>query len=402
LSQEYAVDPEDPAGPTAHLQATTQARERPVHWLELFYDLVFAAAVVTFSHSISESPSPVQNVVEVIAFDGVWMMWVATTLHANTFGVDDAVHRGLVLVQMLLLTVVAIAVGDGLRAEPQIVGGAFALLTIDVAVMYARQAKVPGSPGALAVRRRNQFAVATVPLLAGLALSGWPRDVLWFASLGIIAVSTFGFRFGRVARAVHLDIPHLVERLGLLTIIMCGEAFVKVSLVAADGHLDGIDAVILVSLFVVIFSIWWAYFDDIPNAGLRDDAPHAGLWLLGHLGFHLGLVGVAVGYGQWLRIDLHETLSGERSLLATTPFVELLLALALIGFCTYRVPRGGLLALRLGSAVTLAALAVLEWRAEWSNLETAAGVLACLALIFGGVSAHLRTKTRVPEGMHVP
>jgi hypothetical protein len=271
VTQEYAVDPEEPRGPTASLKPTTEARERPVQWLELFYDLVFAAAVVTFSHAISVSPSPVQIVVVVIAFDGVWMMWVATTLHANTFGVDDAVHRGLVLVQMLLLTVVAIAVGDGLRAEPQIVGGAFSLLTIDVAVMYARQANWPGPPGTLARRRRYQFLVATVPLLAGLAVSGWARDALWFASLGIIAVSTFGFRFGRVARAVDLDIPHLVERLGLLTIIMCGEAFVKVSLVAADGHLDGIDAVILVSLFVVIFSIWWAYFDDIPNAGLRDD-----------------------------------------------------------------------------------------------------------------------------------
>jgi low temperature requirement protein LtrA len=397
VSREFAFDEADPRRPAPALGSTSVTRERPVHWLELFYDLVFASAVVTFSHAISVSPSPTAIMVVVIAYVGVWMMWVATTLHANLFGVDDAVHRGLVLVQMLLLTVASIAVGDGLRAEPQIVAAAFALLTVDVAVMYGRATGVPGPAGVLARMRRNQFVVATVPIVLGGLVSGWPRDVLWLVGLAMVAVPTFGFRFGGISRAVGLDVPHLIERIGLLTIIMCGEAFVKVSLVAADGHLDGIDAVILISLFVVIFSIWWAYFDDVPNAGLRDDAGHSGLWLLGHLGLHLGLVGVAVGYGQWLKIDAHEVLSGERSLLATTPYVEVLLALALIGICTRRVPRAGLLGLRLCSAVVVASLAVLEWRVAWANLETAAIVLGCLALVFGGVSAHLRTRTRVLE-----
>ena len=86
----------------------------------------------------------------------------------------------------------------------------------------------------------------------------------------LVAIPALGCRVGGLAGATPLDEAHLVERLGLLTIIVIGESFVKVSLVVSDGHLDGIDVLVLVALFVAVFAIWWAYFDDIPEAGIRD------------------------------------------------------------------------------------------------------------------------------------
>ena len=76
----------------------------PVGWLELFYDLVFVAAVVTFSDAISFEPNVGRIGAVDAAFAAMFLVWVATTLHANRYRDDGAVQRALVLVQMVLLT----------------------------------------------------------------------------------------------------------------------------------------------------------------------------------------------------------------------------------------------------------------------------------------------------------
>ena len=76
-----------------------------VGWLELFYDLVFVAAVITFSDAISLEPDLGRIGAVDAAFVVTWLVWLATTLHANRYRDDGAVQRALVLGQMLLLTV---------------------------------------------------------------------------------------------------------------------------------------------------------------------------------------------------------------------------------------------------------------------------------------------------------
>ena len=56
---------------------------RPVAWLELFYDLVFVAAVVTFSDAISFEPNLGRIGAVDAAFAATWLIWLATTLHAE-------------------------------------------------------------------------------------------------------------------------------------------------------------------------------------------------------------------------------------------------------------------------------------------------------------------------------
>ena len=68
----------------------------------------------------------------------------------------------------------------------------------------------------------------------------------------------------------------------------------------------------------------------------------------------LALVASAVGYGKVLGFELGSTLSGDTSLLLTTPLVGVLVGLALLGVCGRRVPQRPLVALRLGVAVLVA------------------------------------------------
>jgi low temperature requirement protein LtrA len=202
---------------------------------------------------------------------------------------------------------------------------------------------------------------------------------------------------GKLARSIPLDEAHLVERLGLLTIIVMGESFVKVSLVVSDGHLDGIDVLVLVALFVAVFAIWWSYFDDIPDAGIRDGIAASIGWLLGHLFFQLFLVGVAIAYAKWLQLEIKDEFDGERALLGAAPYVGTVLSLAVIGVCTRRVPQRALLALRCGTALVVLALGILNWRALDLDFETDAIALSTLALIHSVLAARLQRSTRVSE-----
>jgi low temperature requirement protein LtrA len=377
------------------------APSRKPNWLELFYDLVFAAAVITFSDAVSHNPQPDVIAVVSASFVAVWLVWLATTFYVNAFGIDDALHRVLVVVQMLLLTLLSLAVGDGLDRNPQLASVSFVLLALDVAVMYGRHARHDTSTAAFATRRRNQYVLAAAPVLVAAFTEQPARAVLWVVAIVLLAIPALGCRVGELARSMPVDEAHLVERLGLLTIIVMGESFVKVSLVVSDGHLDGIDVLVLVALFVVVFAIWWSYFDDVPEAGIRDGIAASIGWLLGHLFFQLFLVGVAIAYAKWLQLEIRDEFDGERSLLGALPYVGAVLALAVIGVCTRRVPQRALLALRCGTAVVVLALGILNWRVLGLDLETDAIALSAVALVHSVIAARLQRATRISEARTV-
>jgi low temperature requirement protein LtrA len=305
------------------------------------------------------------------------------------------VQRALVLVQMLLLTVNALAVGDGFDAHPELISVTYALLALDVAVMYARVARAGDDEGRIAAFRRNQYCAAAVPILASAFLPEAARIALWCLGTALLAWPTLGFRFGRAGATAPFDEHHFVERLGLLTIIVCGESFVKVSLLAADGTLDGVDLTVLVTMFVFVFGVWWSYFDDVPKAGIRPSPSHSAGWLVGHLVVQLALVASAVGYAKVLGYELGSTLSGDTSLLLTVPLVGVLLGLALIGVCSRRAPQGGLVAVRLGVAALVALAAVLTWQTGWISADGGAIVLALVAMGQAWASARVRRTTCV-------
>jgi len=369
--------------------------QQPVGWIELFYDLVFVAAVITFSDAVGfDSGLPSIGSVAA-AFTALWLVWLATTLHANRYRDDGAIQRVLVLAQMLLLTVNALAVGDGFDAHPGLLSVTYALLAVDLAIMYARSVHGSDEEVRLARIRRNQYFAAAVPIVVGALAPEPVRIGLWVIGVFLLAWPTLGFRAGRLGTVPPFDEHHFLERFGLMTIIVCGESFVKVALLAADGSLDGIDITVLVTMFVFVFAIWWSYFDDVPHAGVRDGAGSTAVWLVGHLLLQLSLAGVAVGYAKLLSYELGATLGGDKSLLVTMPLVGILVALAMIGPCSRRVPQRALVAWRLGVALATTALAIVIWRVQWISAEGAAIVLTLIALVYAGVASRILLRTRV-------
>jgi low temperature requirement protein LtrA len=250
--------------------------------------------------------------------------------------------------------------------------------------------------GEIARARRNEYAVACLPLLAAGLVGGPARYVLWGIGILTFVVPSLAYVEGKGRVEEPLDEHHLVERLGLLTIIVCGEAFVKVALLASEGTLDSLDIVVMSTLFVVVFAMWWSYFDDIPDAGLSMRAGPFQLWFVGQLGFQVSVVGIAVGFGELVQLDHGTSMNLDRTLLTVGPMVTALLALALLGASSRRRPRGPLSLLRLAAAATFAAVGVVTGLVDWFEVEPTALLLAALALAQAGVADRLLRRTQVP------
>jgi len=373
-------------------QVSSYTLEQMGVWLELFYDLVFVAAILVFSSAVSHLHDVGRVAWVVAVFAAVWWVWLSTTMFTNRFRMTDLGHRLLVLAQMILVALVAMEARAGVVDDEVLLLCTYAALVAIVAVMYWRAARQRGPYARFASRLAQLNAVAAVCFVAVAPLPEGLRIAGAAAGMAVMIVPA-------AVRSIHLgdsppiDESHLVERMGAFTIIVCGEAFVKVAIAVSDSTVDGIDVVALVFQFILTFALWASYFEDIPYAGI--DQRRFGLWVTSHLVTQLGIAGTAIGVSKLVSLGFFEHLPAEDILEIMAALCLVYLGLAGIGVSTRRRPRGPLLTLRLLTAVVVAVVAVLAWRLPWFELLEGVAMLTAVALVHAVLVARLRSATDV-------
>src|SRR4051812_18457232 len=77
-------------------------------WLELFYDLIYAAAIIELT-ALLESDLSLRGFLVFFAFLlTVWWVWLGFAVYVTRFDADDVPHRLLALVQMLGIAVMSV------------------------------------------------------------------------------------------------------------------------------------------------------------------------------------------------------------------------------------------------------------------------------------------------------
>ena len=363
-------------------------------WIELFYDLVFVAAILVFSTAVSHLHDVARIAWVVVVFSAVWWVWLSTTIFVNRFRMTDLGHRLLVLAQMFGVVLIAIEARAGIADDEVSLVATYGMLVATIAVMYWRAARRTGAgvdaefAGNLA--RLNAFAAlcffvaAPLPEVPRIALAAVGMATMVFPAL---------VRSGRVREFPHVDEAHLVERLGAFTIIVCGESFVKVAIAVSNSSVDGVDVVALAFQFVLTFALWASYFEDIPHAGInpRRFAP----WLSFHLLTQLGIAGTAIGVSKLVSVDLLERLPAEDILEIMATLAVVYLGLAGIGVCTRRRPVRPLLLLRLATTLAVVLVGVAAWKVPGIELIEGVALLTAIAVVHAFVVARLRAATIV-------
>ncbi len=361
-------------------------------WVELFYDLVFVAAILVFSSAVSHLHDAARIGWVVVVFSAVWWVWLSTTLYVNRFRAGDVAHRLLVLFQMFLVVLIAMEARAGVVDDAAYLDATYGLLVASVAVMYWRSAHAGGPDATFARHLAGLNAAAAACFVIAAPLPEPLQIALSAVGLAVVILPAI-VRSTRIADFPPIDEPHLVERLGAFTIIVCGESFVKVAIAVSDNTVNGVDVVAVAFQFVLTFALWACYFEDIPHAGINQR--RLGAWLGLHLVVQIGIAGTAIGVSKLVQIGLLSHLPAEDILEIMATLAVVYLGLAGLGACTRRRPIRPLLVLRLVTAFAVVLVGFGAWKISWIDLAEGVALLTLVAIAHAFLVARLRARTVV-------
>jgi low temperature requirement protein LtrA len=292
--------------------------------LELFFDLVtvlaVAAAAAGLHHALAEGHAAEGVVGFLFAFFGIWWAWMNYTWFASAYDNGDTLFRLLTMLIMGGSLVFATGIPAFFAGGAIWLGVAgYILMRLGMVTLWLRAAA--GDPARRRVALRYAAGIAAVQVYWTLTLlvTAWGGVFQALFLLGValeLAVPVWAERAGTTPWHRH----HIVERYGLMNIIVLGETLLAAVLATRaaieHGGLHGGLAVVAVAAAVTSFGLWWLYFTEDEH--LASEANNrAFVWGYGH--FLIFAAGAAVGAGFAVQVDVlteHAHLTRETADLA--------------------------------------------------------------------------------------
>jgi low temperature requirement protein LtrA len=221
-----------------------------------------------------------------VVFTLVWIAWTNGSLHHELHGHDDARARNTFLLQILVLVAMGACIpqAGGTRGAAFAVTAAVLLAVLAVLWLLAARGDRPEyrRPSRLFVTGTAACAV----LLAGTALlpasarvPAWGLlDAAYLAGFAAVILTATP---GQAAALTITDA--LIERFGLLTIIVLGETLIGVVDGLAGEPINGLTLSVGLVAVVVGFGAWWTYFDFAGHRHPRPNPTATLQWILGHV-----------------------------------------------------------------------------------------------------------------------
>ena len=310
---------------------------RRVHWLELFFDLVMVAYINQIAHTLHGDPTWVDAAVFFAFLAAAWWAWVNATITMNLFGIRTAPSIWItVTLAMAALGVMAAAVPDALGER----AAAFAFGNAAIRLVWAVPWFIRRRTSGTAWWRSVLYSVVPAALwLVSIAVAPPWQYVLWALAVAIevTMLSLVGCERNWLSAA--LDVDHLVERVGLLIVIVFGESiFVIIS--ELDAHWTVASGWAALLAFAAVSMLAWIFFGRANAAvavglqrlqlrgniaGLRDTVMYLPFVLIAGVTLFASALGTAVAEtGHHLPLGAVVCLSGGISLFFVASTAEAL------------------------------------------------------------------------------
>lgn len=256
--------------------------------LELFYDLIYVIAIASLATELHHAISAEHHIVHAVSmyfliFFCIWWPWNTYTWFASGYDTDDAQFRIASFAQMIGVIIIAVGVKSAFNDNHfliMMIG--YVIMRIPYVLMWLKVAYDDQKSRPVALR----YAIGVT-----LVQIAWTLSILYFNSwtlfILLILLELFVPYFAEMATdkgvnaKYHFD--HIEERLGLLTIIVLGESVL--ASVHAFGkvieHFSADLAMLVVGTILLLFSMWWLYFDDKVESELGNKNKSF-LWGYGH------------------------------------------------------------------------------------------------------------------------
>jgi low temperature requirement protein LtrA len=363
------------------LNAVMREGER-VTPLELFFDLVFVLALTQCTALMVDNLSWEGLAQAMVVLALLWWTWTGYAWLTSVIDPEEGAVRLALLASMAALLIAALAVPD-----------AFGDHALEFALAYGVVRAAHIGLFLLASRddpmlRRSVAGLATSTgagvglLLGGGLLGGAWQAVLWALALLIDLGGPYFFG----AEGWQLVPGHFAERHGLVVIIALGESIVALGVGADLGLTLGVTATAVLGI-VLVFELWWLYFDVVAIANVwrlvRSPAGREQNELArdvySYLHFLL-VAGIVLG-----ALGLHEVLAHAYDPLKVVPAFALLggVAAYLLGHVVIRL-RGAHTLNRQRLALAFVLFALVPAAVEVPALATLGGI----TVLLGGMIAY--------------
>jgi low temperature requirement protein LtrA len=274
--------------------------DRTVGFLELYYDLVYVAVIIQLAHRLAHELTVDGLLQFTVVFALVFIAWVNGSLYLELHGGDDGRTRTIVFVQIALLALIAVFIGDAESATAQPFALAYSSFLAVMTWLWhdARSQDRTDRPDSVEPLRGYVAALGffTVLMLASAFMPAGLRLATWtaIAALWIVGIWLAGRMRSGLERVI-VPTEALVERFGLFVIIVLGEVFFGVvnGLVAVPR--DALTVGTGMAALALGFAFGWIYFDLIGRRLPRREGPALARWMLGHLPMALAIAMTGAG-----------------------------------------------------------------------------------------------------------
>lgn len=265
---------------------------KKVTWLELFYDLLFVAAVSKASHvliHVEHGVIPFEYLAKfVLIFIPIWWAWAGQTLFMNRFGQDIMKHRIYLILQLFfaLIMTASLSVDFDQYYISFLVG--YAGLRSMTALQYLSvYQKEHGHNQATARYLGTYFWVGIAISCTSLFFDSWLRYTVLYA--GIIADILVPIVGRQILKKTPVNTHHLLERFSLFTLILLGESVISILAVLQSSVWTWNSILFAAITFILIIGMWWQYFDNVEKKVDKTKQTAGQAIIYGHLFIFLAM-----------------------------------------------------------------------------------------------------------------
>ncbi|MFD0681192.1 MULTISPECIES: low temperature requirement protein A [unclassified Paenibacillus] len=267
--------------------------EKKVTWLELFYDLLFVAAVSKASHVLLHVESgsiPMEYLSKfILIFVPIWWAWVGQSLFVNRFGQDILSHRVFLIVQLffVLIMTASLSVNFDQYYVPFLIG--YIGLRAMTAIQYLSVHKKEEDHRKITARYLgSRFWIGLVISSLSIFFDSWIRYLILYA--GIIVDILLPLIGRQYLVKSPINTHHLLERFSLFTLILLGESVISILAVLQQSNYWTWQSILFASItFLLIIAIWWQYFDNVEKKVNKSIETAGQTIIYGHLFIYLSL-----------------------------------------------------------------------------------------------------------------
>ncbi len=321
---------------SVRLWSADPSQPRRASWLELFFDLIFVAAVAQVGVPLGQDYTLHGLARYALMFLLIWWAWVGHTMYSTRFDADDVVQRLLTLLQIFAAAAMAANAKSAFDSRDSAgFGAAYSVLRAVLVVQYLRARRLKETRR-LTTLYSVGFGAASLLWFVAAILPVPTRFWLWGAAL-LIDMGTPWLAV-QYTDTRPPDAEHLPERFGLFTIILLGESVAAVMHGMESQEMWSPSAAI--SAFTglsLAFGYWWWYFDGAHGAAKRHVTSNRKtllfqIWSYAHLPLYLCVAVVGVGVEHVIALPLGAHLHREDAWILTVAAAALMTALTIIGF----------------------------------------------------------------------